>query len=180
MLYDATKIAKKLNTSKVTVYAKLKLAEIKPLVISKNGKAYVDEKGLECIKQSLKYNQSSISEEEVAATAEMELLKDDMILTLKTNIGFLIDQLNVKDIQLLSKDDQIRGINQLFENTQVLFKQEQEKSMTFLALPEVIKEHDMELVDTMTAALKRQKEIFLREEQNQKKGLFHSLFHSKK
>jgi aconitase B len=180
MLYDVTKIAKKLNTSKVTVYAKLKLEEIKPLIIRKNGKAYVDDDGLESIKQSLKYNQSNTAEEESAATVEIELLKDDMIETLKTNIGFLIAQLNIKDDQLLSKDGQIKGINQLFENTQILFKQEQEKSITFLALPEVIKEHDIELVETLTATMKKQKEIFLKEEQNQKKGFLKKIFSGKK
>lgn len=180
MLYDATNIAKQLNISKVTVYAKLKLKEIKPLVINKYGKAYVDENGLESIKQSLKYNQSTIAEGEVAATAGIELLKDDMIETLKTNIDFLKKQLNVKDEQLLCKDDHIKGINQLFENTQVLFKQEQAKSITILALPEVIKEHDIELVETLTAALKRQKEEFLKEKHNQKKGFFNGLFSSKK
>lgn len=180
MLYDATKIAKKLNTSKVTVYAKLKLEEIKPLVIMKNGKSYVDDNGLESIKQSLKYNQSNVGEEVAAATVEIELLKDDMIETLKTNISFLIGQLNVKDEQLLSKDSQIKEINQLFENTQVLFKQEQEKSITFLALPEVIKEHDIELMETLTNTLKRQKEIYLIEEQNRKKGFFNGIFGGKK
>lgn len=180
MLYDATKIAKRLNTSKVTVYAKLKLEEIKPLVIIKNGKSYVDDNGLESIKQSLKYNQNNKGEEEAAVTVEIELLKDDMIETLKTNIEFLIAQLNVKDEQLLSKDGQINGINQLFENTQVLFKQEQAKSKTFLALPEVIKEHDVELVETLTATLKKQKEIFLNTEQERKKGFFKGFFSSKK
>lgn len=180
MLYDATKIAKKLNTSTVTVYAKFKLEEIKPLIIRKNGKAYVDDIGLESIKQSLKYNQSNKGEDEAAATIEIELLKDDMIETLKTNIAYLISQLNVKDDQLLSKDGQIKGINQLFENTQILFKQEQEKSINLLSLPEVIKEHDIELMDTLTATLNRQKEVFNKEEQNQKKGFFKGLFASKK
>ncbi|MBK5242901.1 hypothetical protein [Clostridium sp.] len=180
MLYDVTKIAKKLNTSKVTVYAKLKLEEIKPLIIRKNGKAYVDEDGLESIKQSLKYNQSNTGEEESAATVEIELLKDDMIETLKTNIVFLISQLNIKDEQLLTKDGQIEGINQLFENTQILFKQEQEKSITYLALPEVIKEHDIELVETLTATMKKQKDIFLKEEKNTKKGFLNKFFNGKK
>ena len=58
MIYDAFKIAKHLNISKVTAYAKMKLPEIKPFIIMHNGKTCVDEKGLDAIKQSLKYNQN--------------------------------------------------------------------------------------------------------------------------
>ena len=178
MLYDAKEIAKRLNISTVTAYAKLKLDEIKPLIISQNGKSFVDDKGLEAIKQSLKYNQS-ITEDEVSAT-EVEVLKDDMIESLKANIDFLKEQLSIKDQQLLSKDDQIKEINQLFTNTQVLFKQAQVQNQTILALPETIKEHDIELVNTLTSAMERQKEAFLAEKQNQKqKGFFSVLFGTK-
>ena len=144
MLYDATKIAKKLNISKVTAYTKMKLPEIKSFIIPQNGKSLVDEKGLEAIRQSLKYNQSS--ESEVAAT-DMDLLKVDMVNTLTSTIEFLKQQLNVKD-------EQMQSIRKLFENTQILFKKEQEKNV--LTLPEKIKEHDIEIVNTLTEAMEGQ------------------------
>lgn len=55
-MYNAIYISKKLNISKVTAYAKMKLPEVKPFVILENGKSCVGDEGLEAIKQSLRYN----------------------------------------------------------------------------------------------------------------------------
>ena len=177
MLYDANEISKELKISKVTAYAKLKLEQIKPLIISQNGKNFVDEIGLEAIKSSLKYNQNA-SENEVATT-EIEVLKEDMIDNLKDTIEFLKQQLMIKDQQLQSKDEQLHKTNQLFENTQVLFKKEQENNVAILALPESIKEHDIKLINNLTEAMNRQKQVFMEEENNKKKGFFNNLFSKK-
>ncbi|MGH4052808.1 MAG: hypothetical protein ACREVX_16015 [Clostridium sp.] len=169
MIYDAFKIAKNLDISKVTAYAKMKLPEIKPFLIFHNGKTCVDDKGLAAIKQTLKYNQNAEAESEVAATT-VTLLKEDMIEILKTNIEFIKEQLNVKDGQLYN-------INKLLENTQVLFKQEQEKNKMVLSLPETIKEHDVQLVNTLNDSLERQRAITAAEEASRKnKGIFRRLF----
>jgi len=169
MIYDAFKIAKQLNISKVTAYAKMKLPEIKSFLIIHNGKTCVDEKGLNAIKQSLKYNQNSEAESEIAATV-VTLLKEDMIEILKTNVEFIKQQLNVKDGQLYN-------INKLLENTQVLFKQEQEKNKIVLSLPETIKEHDIQLINTLNDSLERQRIKTAAEEAlNKKKGIFQRLF----
>jgi len=169
MMYDALRISKKLNISKVTVYAKMKLPEIKAFLIFHNGKTCVDDEGLDAIKQSLKYNQTS--EEEVAATtaSEVTLLKEDMIDILKNNIEFLKEQLIVKDGQLYD-------INKLLENTQILFRQDQEKNKAVLSLPETIKEHDIQLLNTLTQTLERQRAKVASEESQGKKGIFQRLF----
>ena len=171
MIYDALKISKKLNISKVTVYTKMKLPEIKAFLIFHNGKTCVDDEGLEAIKQCLKYNQTA--EEEVAAT-EVTLLKEDMIEILKNNIEFLKEQLNVKDGQLYD-------INKLLENTQILFRQDQEKNKAILSLPETIKEHDVQLINTLTETLEKQRaKVVAAEVNNKKKGVFERLFDRKK
>lgn len=172
MIYDAFKIAKNLNISKVTAYAKMKLPEVKPFLISHNGKTCVDEKGLEAIKQCLKYNQTAESEvaATVVASTVVTLLKEDMIEILKNDIEFIKQQLNVKDGQLYD-------INKLLENTQVLFKQEQEKNKIVLSFPETIKEHDIQLVNTLTQSLERQRDNAVAEEiLHRKKGIFQRLF----
>jgi len=169
MIYDAFKIAKNLNISKVTAYAKMKLPEIQPFLIAHNGKTCVDEKGLEAIKQSLKYNQNSEAESEVAVTV-VNLLKEDMIEILKNNIEFIKEQLIVKDGQLFN-------INKLLENTQVLFKQEQEKNKIVLSLPETIKEHDIQLINNLNDSLERQRAKTVAEEElHRKKGILQRIF----
>lgn len=166
MLYDAAKISEQCNVSKLTAYVKLKLPEVKPLVINKNGKLFVDDKGLELIKESLK--QIKQAEIEIAGM-EAELLKEDMIEILKSNNEFLKKQLNIKD-------DQIEGVKKLLENNQILFKEEQEKNKTVLNLSEVIKEHDIELVNKLSEALAVQRSKSAEEENHKKKGFFKRLF----
>ena len=170
MIYDAFKISKHLNISKVTAYAKMKLPEIKPFIITHNGKSCVDEKGLDAIKQCLKYNHNSQAESEVAAT-DITLLKEDMVDILKDNIEFIKQQLTVKDGQLYD-------INKLLENTQILFKQEQEKNKIVLSLPQTIKEHDIQLVNTLTQSLEKQRAISEAEKVlHKKKGILQRLFY---
>jgi hypothetical protein len=178
MLYDANKVSELFNISKVTAYAKMKLPEIKPLVIHKNGKVYVDDIGLEAVKQSLRYNKNPEAEAEIeVASTEAEFLKEDLIDVLKNNIEFLKQQLTIKDAQMSAKDDQIHDIKKLLENTQVLFKQEQDKNNTILALPETIKEHDIQLVNRLNESLARQKAIAAEEaERKKKKSFFQRVF----
>jgi hypothetical protein len=178
MLYDANKVSEVFNISKVTVYAKMKLPEIKTLVIHKNGKSYVDDNGLEAVRQSLRYNQNPESEAQAeAASTETELLKEDLIEVLKNNIEFLKQQLTIKDAQMSTKDEQIHDIKKLLENTQVLFKQEQDKNNTILALPDTIKEHDIQLVNKLNQSLEKQKAIAAEEaELRKKKGFLHRIF----
>ncbi|MBZ9686701.1 hypothetical protein G9F72_010230 [Clostridium estertheticum] len=171
MIYDALKVSKRLNISTVTVYAKMKLPEIKAFLIFHNGKTCVDEEGLEAIRLCLKYNQTA--DEEVAAT-EVTQLKEDMIDILKNNIEFLKEQLGVKDGQLYD-------INKLLENTQILFRQDQEKNKAILSLPDTIKEHDIQLVNNLTQTLERQKiKAAAEEELHRKKGIFQRLFDKQK
>ena len=159
MLYNAAKIAEQLNISKVTAYAKMKLPEIKPLIILQDGKSNVDEKGFEAIKQALKYNTTIL--EEIAPTSEIEELKTDMIKDLKSNNEFLKEQLAVKDIQF-------QDIKKLFENTQTLLFREQDKNKVIFELPRAIKEHDIELVNTLKQAMERQKERYKMEFQKER------------
>jgi hypothetical protein len=168
MLYDTAKISEQCNISRRTAYVKLKLPEVKSLVINKNGRLFVDEEGLGYIKESLK--QGHQAETEIAGM-EAELLKEDMIDVLKSDNEFLKKQLDVKD-------EQIEGIKKLLENNQVIFQQEQEKNKTVLNLSEVIKEHDIELVNRLSKALEiqRAKAAEQEEELQKKKGFFKRLF----
>ena len=97
-----------------------------------------------------------------------------MIDILKNNIEFLKEQLKVKDGQLYD-------INKLLENTQILFRQDQEKNKAILSLPETIKEHDIQLVNTLTETLEKQRaKVAAAVVNNKKKGVFERLFDRKK
>lgn len=56
MLYDVEPAAGKLNVSKMTIYNKIKLNELKNEVVNKQGKTYISQKLLKLIQDSLKLN----------------------------------------------------------------------------------------------------------------------------
>ena len=183
MLYDVKELSSKLGVSAVTIYAKLKLKEVKPFVVLKEGKSYVMEEGLELIKQSIKLNQSLNLEEvetaecEAASTiaVEKEGLKDMLIQTLQKQVEDLIRERDViraekqEEIvhlrgQIGVKDNQIATRDKHVENMQVLLKNEQEQSENIKTLPESLKEHDIHLVNTLSESMKRQKQFYEMEE----------------
>ena len=178
-MYNAICISKQLNISKVTAYAKMKLPEVKPFVILENGKSCVNEEGLEAIKQSLKYN--NVFDE--AENIEIELLKDDMILSLKNNVLSLENNIKCLKEQLDIKDTQIQKVNKLLENNQIIFKHDQEKNKAILALPAIINDRDILLVNSLTKAMEKRKEKYKIELHQQilqnKKGFFSKLFKKK-
>lgn len=166
MLYDANKIAEELNISKITAEIKLKLKELQPYITLENNNSFINEEGLEIIKQSLKYNETE--QKEVAAT-EIETLKVDIIETLKNDLSFLKEQLYVKD-------SQIQDMKNLFENTQHLFLQEQEKNKFFLTLPEIIKERDLNIFNNITESIHRPSRKEIQEQRRREKRFFHRFF----
>ena len=70
------------------------------------------------------------------------MIKASLIISFYNNVEYL-------KFQLAVKENQIQDIRKLFENTQVLFRQEQEKNKVILTLPETIKERDIEMVNSL-------------------------------
>lgn len=150
MLYDVDEISKKLNISKVTVYSKLKLKEIRPYIVKKQGKSFIEEEGFKLIKDSLSVK-NTIENDSVVNTVNEEIatddedlvnLKDSLISTLNSDIEFLRQEISAKNKQLDAKD-------KLIENMQVLLKQEQDKDKQkeLLALEAHFKELDFKLAE---------------------------------
>lgn len=162
MLHDVDEISIKLNVSKVTIYNKLKLKELKAYIVKKQGKSFVDEDGFNLIKDSLNIKSSiknSVKNDNVMNSANEEVamdneylinLKDSLIDTLNSDIEFLRREIIAKNIQLESKD-------KLIENMQVLLKQEQdkEKQKELFALETHFKELDFKLSEIKTEMQQR-------------------------
>lgn len=169
MLYDANKIAEELNISKTTANIQLKLTAVEPYLTIGNNNSFVNEEGLEIIKQSLKHNETE--EVEVAVT-EIEAFKIDIIETLKNDLEFLKEQLDVKDAQ-------IQDMKNLFENTQHLFLQEQENNKFFLTLPEIIRERDLDIFNNLTQSINRPSRKEIQKQRKREKNFFYRLFKSR-
>lgn len=174
MLYDVEKISKLTNLSKVTIYKKLKLKEIKPYIVRKQGKSYIDEEGFTLIKQGLnsndklneELNTKDIETDEIAYTAtdkeDMIKVKNDLIDSLNEQVIFLRGQLGVKDIQLESKD-------KLLENMQILVKDSQRKQKNDIPMLESHFEELDEKIVNIKKEMDQRRDTF---ESDKNKGFF--------
>lgn len=175
MLYDVEKISELTNLSKVTIYKKLKLKEIKQYIVRKQGKSYVDEEGFKLIKQGLnpddklneELNDRNIESDETAFTAtdkeDLIKVKNDLIDSLNEQVLFLREQLGVKDIQLESKD-------KLLENMQILVKDSKRKQEVDIPMLEAHFEELNEKIGNIKIEMDQRKGNSKSDEQN--KGLF--------
>ena len=122
MLLTVEETAIKLGVSKTTIYNKLKLKEYQCKIVKKQGKSMVDDDLFKLIKDSLKV-QNEVESEEVHndVNAEIATDTDDLMNFNKELIQSLIEQLK-------EKDKQISELHKLIENSQVLLKEEQQKS----------------------------------------------------
>ena len=160
MVYTIAEVSEKLNISKVTIYKKIKSLnhELKSFLTVKNGVKYLDDKGIEVIKNSIEnFNQvnnnlnhelpetsQSIANDEVLTELkELKKSKYELVNQLKSEIESLKqdkhEYINLFKNQLETKDKQIEELNkaltqsqQLNENNQILLKQHQEEKVLFL------------------------------------------------
>lgn len=181
MFYTVAQVSELTNLSKVSIYNRLKSKEFKKHISKKQGITYIDEDGLNLIKDVLTFKEDSLrnfkeedhqqaTEEDIKqskATVEEDILKQN-----KDLITALVEQLKEKDIQLKEKDKQISekdiqimGLQKLIENSQVLLREEQQQNNNQLQLEEHIKQLDNRLDDV-------REKMDQRKEQQEKKGFF--------
>ena len=168
MLYDVEKISKLTKISKVTIYKKMKLIEVKQYIVRKQGKSYVDEVGFNLIKQSLNLN-DRLNDEEIATDESSNEPNNEDLLKVKDDlINSLMKQMEFLKQQLLQKDLQIGELHKLIENNQVLLKEKPKQDI--LQLEEHFNDLDDKLEEVKNKMLDRKE---------QSKGFLDKLFHGK-
>jgi len=190
MLYDVEQIANLTRVSKVTVYRKLKLNEVKPYIITKQGKSYLDEKGFHVISELLNVitcDNDEIEPKEVEqgeTIEEQDLLHETscnytVVSGLKSEIEFLRgllknhpskNEIEFLHSQLQEKDKQLESKDRLLENMQVLVKNSQSKQQIDIPMLEA---HFMDLDERLVnikIEMEQRKVKF--EEDQQNKGFF--------
>lgn len=124
MFYTVAEIAVLTGLSKVSIYNKLKLKELKPFIVKKKGITYLTEDGLKLINEGINSftDEMEIDTEEPYEMAENEDfkdfkdIKDDYINYLKTENERLWAELQ-------ERNNQISKLSQLVENGQVLLRE---------------------------------------------------------
>ena len=170
MLYTVEEISELIGLSKVSIYRKLKLKDIALCTSRNHGVTYVTEEGLMLIKDNSKVISdtskevnndinNTLSNEYIATDTDEITLKDDYILTLKS-------QLKEKDKQLENYSERMKQLIDLNKNSQILLKDKPQQDIFLL------EEHFQEL-DTK---LEEVKENMQQRKDQQSKGLFSKLF----
>jgi hypothetical protein len=195
VLYNVEQIAKLTKVSKVTIYRKLKLNQVKPYIITKQGKSYVDEHGFKVITELLNVitnntdNVNYKETEQAMTLEEQDLLHEtscnnNIITGLKSEIEFLRNLLE-KDSskgeieflhsQLEEKDRQLENKDKLLENMQILVKDAKSKQQNDIPLLEA---HFVELDEKIGNIKKEMDNRRVRSESDkQTKGFFRFLKH---
>lgn len=171
MLHTVAEVSELIGLSKVSIYNKLKLKELQEHVIKNVGVTYIDEEGLNLIREGLKLKDEvktdlnkeiydEIESKETEGNTDGLNIKTEYIEHLKRENERLWDELE-------EKNNQINNLNRLVENGQVLLKDKKQQEL--LALEEHFNEIDNKLLQ-IKDKMKSRKES---------KGLF-KIFKSKK
>lgn len=181
-MYKVSEISELLGVSKVTIYKKIDSLkkELRPHIKLKQKIKYIDNEGIEIIKNSLAINkqtvnklndrltQDELTQDNSIYIEELTELKKEYIQELKSQIGYLKKELE-------SKDKIISTTNELLRNSQVLLKQEKE---TKLLMHEQLKE---EILNKQQEQIQAENEKLLSyiaatREENTKKSFWEKLF----
>lgn len=163
MLYDIGRVAELTHVSKVTIYRKLKLQEVKSFVVVKNGKQFVEENGLNVIKEMLNLTTDetkdlnskdikhpSTAETEISIT-DLMAVKDTLIEALQSHLELVKKELDIKNTQLETKD-------RLFENMQVLLKDKPKQDIKLLE--QHFQDLDDKIMNIKERSIPKQKGLF--------------------
>jgi len=171
MLNSINEISISLGVSKMTIYRKLKVKELKSHIILKQGIQYIDDNGLTMLSGMLKPSRENVKcdvKEECInniTNDETATDKEDFIGSLKSEIDFLRSELQEKNIQISNLSIGLSSEQELHKNTQILFKQQQPQQI--LQLEEHFEELDNKLIEIKDKMLKKDQDH---------KGLFQKIF----
>ena len=167
MLYTVSEISELIGLSRVTLYKKIKSLEMSTHISKKQNVTYIDEEGLNLIKDNLQglsnEEEHNASDDYIAIDSEDSSLNKDMFNLLKT-------QLMEKDKQLSEANERLKQAHKLIENNQVLLKDKPKQEMLQL-------ESHFEDLDIKLEAVKNN--MIERKEQQRKKGFLNNLFKKK-
>jgi hypothetical protein len=135
-MYTVSDVAKMLDVSRVTIYRKIETAELQQHVTIKNKVKYIDNKGIDLLKEKLGCNVVQQENSNIGVTDQLHELQ---MLQLETE--HLKRELEAKDkhietltnetvmLQGMLQHEQESGkdLRKLIENSQILLKQSQDK-----------------------------------------------------
>jgi len=171
MLNSINEISISLGVSKMTIYRKLKVKELKSHIILKQGIQYIDDNGLTMLIGMLKPSRENVKcdvKEECTnniTNDEIATDKEDFIGSLKSEIDFLRGELQEKNIQISNLSIGLSSEQELHKNTQILFKQQQPQQI--LQLEAHFEELDNKLIEIKDKMQKKEKDH---------KGIFKKIF----
>jgi hypothetical protein len=176
MLYTVAEISNLTNLSKVSIYNKLKLKEVHEHITKKQGVSYIDEIGLNLIKDSLKLNDDDLNDldnNDIDSSVNEDISVDEDTLNIKSDY---INYLKVENErlweELKDKNLQISNLQRLVENGQILLKDKPQQDIKLL------EEHFKDLDNNLLEVRKRMEQRKENQQQkaNEHKNIFQKIF----
>lgn len=168
MLHSINDLSTLTGVSKMTIYRKLKNKNLNSYIIIKKGIQYLDDDGLTLLKHMLNICESVTSDDKdvkdniiddnsSSENVEISMDKQDYITSLQSEIEFLRSEMQEKNSQIKELHNRLHIEQELHKNTQILFKQEQDKEQPkeVLALEAHFKELDSKLAEIRTEMQQR-------------------------
>lgn len=153
MLYSVVDVSKSIGLSKQSIYNKLKLKELEDHITKKQGITYIDEVGLNLIKDSLNdfknETENNTSNDEITIDSEDSSLDKEFFILLKEQLkekDKQIEDLNTRHAEEIEKwNARLAAEQELTKNMQVL--QLKQKPPDIKALEEHFQDLDNRLIN---------------------------------
>ena len=143
-MYTVSDVAKMLNVSRVTIYRNIETTELQQHVTTKNKVKYIDNKGIDLLKEKLGCNIMQKENSNIGVTdqlhqlhmlqVETEHLKRELESKDK-HIDTLTNETTMLHGMLQHEQEAGKDLRKLIENSQVLLRQQQDKIFLLESLP---------------------------------------------
>lgn len=147
-MYTVSDVAKMLNVSRVTIYRNIETTELQKHVTIKNKVKYIDDKGIDLLREKLGCNIMQQENSNIEVTEPLHDLHLLQVLQLETehlkceleakdkHIDTLTNETAMLQGMLQNEQEAGKDLRKLIENSQVLLKQQQDKIL-FLESPPI-------------------------------------------
>ena len=174
MLNSINDVSISLGLSKMTVYRKLKVKELKSHIIVKQGIQYLDDKGLTLLTKMLNPSCNNVNADvkpnvtDDTPNIEVAIDSECYISSLKSEIKFLKSEMQEKNLQINNLNNRLSCEQELHKNTQVLQLKQQKPQQDIKLLEEHFQDLDTKLMDI--------KEHIQEKKDQKHRGIFKKIF----
>ena len=172
MLHSINDISILLSLSKMTIYRKLKVKELKPYIVIKQGVQYLDDDGLTLLTEMLN-NKCETVKDDVNVNVTNDSLNEETAIDIDDYITFLKSEIDFFKSEIQEKNSQIENLNNRLASEQELTKNRQ---VLELKQPKDIKALEQHFKDLDNSLIEIRERMEDRKNISSRKNIFQKIF----